>query len=114
MDFGQVEDYCVQVGAINTATDAQAKQETTALHVWPVPSGGDRVWLRVPVTSKGCSRFELCVRDVYGRVVLQRTVHSDEHSLGVVGLDLTGWLPGWYSVSLFDDHQWFSGEVIRQ
>jgi len=110
--FGQVEDYCVQIGEINSSTANNHQETYGELHSWPVPSTGE-VWVSLPELKKGSSKLALDVIDAQGNQSLLKKLTPDDFKEGTIRLEAGLWYPGTYTIRLHDGEKIHLGKIIK-
>ena len=110
--YGQVEDYCVQVGEMNTGVFPDPGTISGELYTWPVPTT-EELWFTLPDTEAGCSKLALHVLDANGIRVMQKKFTPAEHKNGRVRIDMASWKPGVYTLYLQEGERTFLGKAVK-
>lgn len=110
--FGQVEDYCVQIGETNSSTANNHQETYGELHTWPVPSIGE-VWVLLPELKKGSSKLALDVIDAQGNQSLLKKLTPNDFKEGTIRLEAGLWYPGTYTIRLHDGEKIYLGKIIK-
>lgn len=110
--YGQVEDYCVQVGELNTGLFSDPGHIKGKLQTWPVPASNE-LWFNMPESETGCSKLALDILDANGMRVLQKKFTPSEHKNGKVRIDTAAWKPGVYTLRLMDRERVFLGKAVK-
>jgi hypothetical protein len=105
-DFGQVEDYCVQ---LNTGpTRAQSATDTlTLLNIFPQPAT-DWVALALPKQAAGEWDLQAWSLDGAMRLTARKPLHRD----GSIRFSVAGWPPGIYLVRLCQEARFLWGKIL--
>lgn len=106
-EFGQVEDYCVELSTVPLPADA-VRDEGAALRIFPQPAG-ETVWLEIP--GAGNEGWTMAVWNLAGEKISGETarMHND-----LAPLQMSGWPTGMYIVRLERGHNAFIGRVLKQ
>lgn len=105
-DFGQVEDYCVELAQVVNSTDMPSQSGGT-LHVFPQPAS-DEVWLELPAEAEGL--WSVTAWDVAGRQIFSNEKLVQE---GKIRLSAKSWATGSYIVQTRQNGKVFWGKIIR-
>jgi serine protease len=105
-DFGQVEDYCVQLNM--GPTRAHSTIDTlTLLNVFPQPAA-DWVALSPPKPADGEWDLQVWFLDGAIRLTARKPLHRD----GTIRLSVAGWMPGVYVVRLRQEARFLWGKIL--
>lgn len=104
-EFGQVEDYCVELG-FPVSTDFLGKKDA-ALRIYPQPAG-EEVWLELPGETGG--EWNVTVWDMTGRQVF-----LEEKTLlgGKMLLTTKEWPAGVYLIKIENNNRVFTGKLFK-
>jgi subtilisin family serine protease len=108
-EFGQVEDYCVELRLDTASTSIPLKNSVGLIRTFPQPAS-DWVMLELPEVflSQACS---ITVVDVTGRAMVHRTAAMPQNSR--IYLDTSTWTSGVYAVQVSCDGQLLRGKLIK-
>jgi hypothetical protein len=105
-DFGQVEDYCVQLNI--GPTRAQSATDTlTLLNIFPQPAI-DWVALALPKQAAGEWDLQAWSLDGAMRLTARKPLHRD----GSIRFSVAGWPPGIYLVRLCQEARFLWGKIL--
>ena len=108
-DFGQVEDYCVELQLDSVNSSIPVSTDAPALHIYPQPA---RDWalleFREAISWGDC---ELLVRDLSGRVVAQQNALTLRN--GKAFIDTSNWYTGVYVVTIQCGARIIRGKLLK-
>lgn len=103
-EFGQVEDYCVELLSDSISTAIPVEDTIWLLRTYPQPA---RDWVILEFTEGiSCGDCELLVQDMTGRTVIASVDPVQRN--GKVYLDISDWPVGMYALMAR-----FGGRVLR-
>lgn len=104
-DFGQVEDYCVELASLVTA-DAPG-DGAGRLTVYPQPAG-ETVWLEIAGTEEWSG--DLSIRDVTGKTMVKQRANRSGNKISVPVKD---WPSGFYFIYLQKEGRIYTAKLVK-
>jgi serine protease len=108
-DYGQVEDYCVELSLDSVSTSIPETVKILKMRVYPQPAG-NWVILEFPETN-AVSDCALTVMDLTGRKIMEQTTPELQH--GKLVLNTRLWPSGIYAFQVRYGNRRFSGKLFK-
>jgi hypothetical protein len=105
-EYGEVEDYCVQLGGTPSSNSNGKKRDWERLYVYPNPS---QAYCMVELPENARARANLCIKNSRGQTLREIQVHG-----GANRVDLTDFPAGVYLFSLHTEAKVYRQVVLKQ